>query len=213
MTMSESTAPDLGFVHRFACGVAGAPALLLLHGTGGDENDLVPLAKAVAPGSCIVSPRGKVVENGMPRFFRRFAEGVFDLDDVGRQADDLAGFVAAAREHYEMPKPVALGFSNGANIAAALMLRHPDALAGAALVRAMPTIEPAGKPDLAGLPVLLLSGALDPIVPETEAGRLAEMLRKAGAAVRHETLPAGHNLTQADLDILTAWIAGLERPG
>ncbi len=204
--MSEQ-APDLGFVHQLACGVAGAPALLLLHGTGGDESDLIPLAKAVAPGACLLSPRGKVSEGGMARFFRRHAEGVFDLDDVERRVDELADFVAAARAHYGLPRPVALGFSNGANIAAAMMLRRPEALAGAALIRAMPTIEPEGETRLDGVPVLILSGAMDPIVPASVAERLVRLLSDCGAELRHETLPAGHNLTQADLDILAEWLS------
>jgi phospholipase/carboxylesterase len=204
--MNQDAAPDLGFVHRFAAGVKGAPTLLLLHGTGGDENDLIPLAKAVAPGACLLSPRGKVLEGGMPRFFRRFAEGVFDLEDVARRADELADFIVAAQAQYEIPKPVALGFSNGANIAAAMMLRHPEALAGSALVRAQPTIEPEERSDFSNVPVLILSGAMDPLIPASEAERLAAMFRDGGAELRHETLPAGHNLTQADLAILAEWL-------
>ncbi len=205
--MTSQTTPDLGFIHRFTPGVAGAPALLLLHGTGGDENDLVPLARAVAPGLSLLSPRGKVLENGMPRFFRRYGEGVFDLEDVAHRADELADFVEAAMGRYGIPRPVALGFSNGANIAAAMLLRRPRALAGAALLRAQPTIEVEGKPDMTGLPVLILSGAMDPIIPADEAERLAEMLEVAGAEVRHETLTAAHGLTQADLEILSQWMA------
>ncbi|MFL5151592.1 MAG: alpha/beta hydrolase, partial [Microvirga sp.] len=113
----------LSFIHRYEPAItANAPPLLLLHGTGGDENDLVPLGRAVAPGSALVSPRGKVVENGMPRFFRRLTEGVFDEADLRRRADELAGFIAEARAAYELAPPIALGFSNGANIAAALLL-------------------------------------------------------------------------------------------
>ena len=204
--MNERPTADLGFVHRHARGVAGAPALLLLHGTGGDENDLIPLAKTVAPGSALLSPRGKVNEGGMARFFRRYAEGVFDLQDVADRADELAEFVTAARRHYDLPKPVAMGFSNGANIAAATILRHPDLLAGAALVRALPTIEPDETPDLHDVPVLIISGEMDPIIPLDEAKRLAEILRSAGAIVQHETLPAGHNLAQDDIRILTEWL-------
>lgn len=198
---------DFGFRHAFESG--GAPALLLLHGTGGDETDLVPLARHVAPRSAILSPRGNVSENGLPRFFRRFAEGVFDLEDVARRADELAAFIADATAAYDLSKPVAIGFSNGANIAAAMMLRHPQALAGAALIRAQPTLTPGTLPDLGGVPVLMLAGERDPIVSAYDCSGLAATLEAAGAEVRLETLPAGHSLTQLDVDILKDWLARL----
>jgi phospholipase/carboxylesterase len=198
---------DFGFRHAFESG--GAPALLLLHGTGGDETDLVPLARHVAPGSAILSPRGNVSENGLPRFFRRFAEGVFDLEDVARRADELAAFIADATAAYDLSKPVAIGFSNGANIAAAMMLRHPQALAGAGLIRAQPTLTPGTLPDLGGVPVLMLAGERDPIVSAYDCSGLAATLEAAGAEVRLETLPAGHSLTQLDVDILKDWLARL----
>jgi phospholipase/carboxylesterase len=200
---------DLSHLHRFEpASEPGRPPLLLLHGTGGDENDLVPLAGLVAPGSAVVSPRGKVLENGMPRFFRRLAEGVFDEADVRRRADELAGFIAEARRAYDLPAPIALGFSNGANIAAAVLLLHPEALAGAVLLRAMVPLAEAPAADLAGKPVLILSGQADPIVPADNAARLAALLESAGAVVRHETVPSGHNLSQSDVALAKAWIEG-----
>jgi phospholipase/carboxylesterase len=206
-----TSTPPLSFIYRFEPGTEpGRPPLLLLHGTGGDEGDLLPLGRAVAPGSALLSPRGKVLENGMPRFFRRLAEGVFDEEDVRRRADELAGFVAEAREAYRLGAPVALGFSNGANIAAALLLRQPEALAGAALLRAMVPLRDPPAADLAGRPVLILSGAADPIVPAGNAARLAAMLTAAGAVVRHETVPAGHGLSQADLAIAKGWLGRLK---
>ena len=202
----------LSFVHRFLPAErAGRPPLLLLHGTGGDENDLVDLGRALSPGSALVSPRGKVLEGGMPRFFRRLAEGVFDEDDVRRRAGELADFVTEAREAYGLGAPVAVGFSNGANIAAALMLLRPGVLSGAVLLRAMVPLASPPAADLAGTPVLLLSGAMDPIVPAENATRLAGMLANAGAVVDHRTLPAGHGLSQADLSLATGWLA--KRPG
>jgi phospholipase/carboxylesterase len=205
-----TSTPSLSFIHRFEPGTEpGRPPLLLLHGTGGDEGDLLPLGRAVAPGSALLSPRGKVLENGMPRFFRRLAEGMFDENDVRRRADELAGFVAEARETYRLPSPIAVGFSNGANIAAALLLRRPDALAGAVLLRAMVPLSDPPLTDLTGKPVLLLSGAVDTIVPAENAARLAAMLGKAGADVRHQTLPVGHGLSQADGAITKAWIEHL----
>ncbi|HZH27368.1 MAG TPA: alpha/beta hydrolase [Azospirillaceae bacterium] len=203
-------APSLSHVHRFEPGTDPArPPLLLLHGTGGDEDDLLPLGRLLAPGAALLSPRGKVQEHGMPRFFRRLAEGVFDEADVRRRAAELADFVAEARGTYGLAAPVAVGFSNGANIAAAVMLLRPDALAGAVLLRAMPPLPdlPPGDPRaLAGKPVLLLSGAMDPMVPAAAAVRLAAMLEGAGAVVRHRTLSAGHGLSQADADLAKEWI-------
>jgi phospholipase/carboxylesterase len=195
------------FTHRLEpATVHGAPPLLLLHGTGGDENDLVPLGQAVAPGSALLSPRGKVLEHGMPRFFRRLAEGVFDEDDVRRRAIELADFVEDARKHYGLAAPIALGYSNGANIAAAVLLLRPQALAGAILFRAMVPLSVPPEPDLAGKEVLIVSGAQDPIIPASNAGRLAEQLREAGAAVEHRTLPTGHGLTNADVELAQRWM-------
>jgi phospholipase/carboxylesterase len=198
---------DLGFTHRFVPATdPSRPPLLLLHGTGGDEGDLVPLGKTIAPGAALLSPRGKVMENGMPRFFRRLAEGVFDEQDVVARAQELAAFVAKARDAYGLPAPVAVGFSNGANIAAALMLLHPEALAGAALLRAMVPLRAPPAADLAGKRVLILSGALDPIVPAENAARLAGLFERSGAVVEHRTLPTGHGLGQADVAMITRWL-------
>ena len=201
----------LSFTHRFEPEtVPSRPPLLLLHGTGGDEADLLPLGRSLSPGSALLSPRGKVLENGMPRFFRRLAEGVFDEDDLRRRADELAGFVAEARQAYALGAPVAVGFSNGANIAAALLLLRPEVLAGAALLRAMVPLHDPPAADLAARPVLILSGAADPIVPAGNAARLATILGAAGAKVRHETVPAGHGLSQADLAIAQDWLGRLQ---
>jgi phospholipase/carboxylesterase len=201
----------LSFTHRFEPATAPNMApLLLLHGTGGDENDLLPLGRMVAPGSALLSPRGKVLEAGMPRFFRRLAEGVFDEADVRARAHELADFVAEAREAYGLAAPVALGFSNGANIAAALLWLRPETLAGAVLIRAMVPLAQPPEADLAGKPVLILSGAMDPIVPAENAARLAQQLAAAGADVTHETLPAGHALSQADVRLAREWLDRLE---
>jgi phospholipase/carboxylesterase len=203
---------SLSFTHRFEPASApGRPPLLLLHGTGGDENDLLPLGRMVAPGSALLSPRGKVLEGGMPRFFRRLAEGVFDEADVRARALELADFIAEARLAYGLEAPLALGFSNGANIAAALLWLCPEALAGTVLVRAMVPLGTAPEADLNAKPVLILSGAMDPIVPAENASRLAQQLTAAGASVTHEVLPAGHALSQADVTLTREWLSRLAR--
>jgi phospholipase/carboxylesterase len=199
--------PTLAFIHRFVPATEpNRPPLLLLHGTGGDENDLLPLGQMIAPGSALLSPRGKVLENGMPRFFRRLAEGVFDEKDVKARANELADFVAEAREAYGIGAPIAVGFSNGANIAAAMLMLRPEALAGAALIRAMVPLDTAPQADLAGKRVLVLSGAMDPIVPADNVAHLASMLETLGADVQHKTLPVGHSLSQADVSLTQSWL-------
>ncbi|WP_439494228.1 alpha/beta hydrolase [Bosea sp. (in: a-proteobacteria)] len=196
------------FIHLYEPG--GDPArapLLLLHGTGGDERDLIGLGRAVAPGAALLSPRGKVLEGPMPRFFRRLAEGVFDKDDLRRRTHELADFIEASRARYGLQQPVAVGFSNGANIAASLLLLRPEVLAGAALLRAMSPFAQPPQADLSGKRVLILSGAMDPIVPADDVGRLAKTLSGNGASVDHRTLPAGHGLSQPDIGLLQSWLA------
>jgi len=197
----------LDFIHRYRPGTDPRRApLLLLHGTGGDENDLVPLAERLAPGAALLSPRGKVEENGMPRFFRRLAEGVFDIEDLHRRTAELAAFIATAQKSYGLARPIALGFSNGANIAAALLLSHPDVLAGAALLRPMTPFVPADAPDLTGIPILLLSGSMDPLVQPGDRDRLAKIFSAAGAELSYEVVPAGHGLSPLDLATTGDWL-------
>lgn len=199
------------FIHRFEPATAPSQApLLLLHGTGGDENDLLPLGRTVAPGAGLLSPRGRTLEAGMPRFFRRLAEGVFDEEDLTRRTHELADFVEQARADYGLPAPIALGFSNGANIAAAMLLLRPEVLSGAVLLRAMSPFTRPPAAALDGKPVLIVSGSFDPIIPEENAARLAATLSGAGAEVEHRSLPTGHGLSQADLGIVQAWLA--QRP-
>jgi phospholipase/carboxylesterase len=202
-----TTTTELPFIHRFTPAPApGRPPLLLLHGTGGNEDDLLPLGPMISPGSALLSPRGKVLEGGMPRFFRRLREGVFDEEDVRRRAHELADFIAEAREAYGLAAPIAVGFSNGANIAAAVLQLRPEALAGTALLRAMVPLQDPPAADLTGKPVLILSGASDPIVPVENAKRLAATLKAAGATVEYRVLPTGHDLSETDVALAKAWI-------
>ena len=199
---------ELSFIHRYEPATdPNRPPLLLLHGTGGDENDLLGLGRMISPGSALLSPRGKILENGMPRFFRRLAEGVFDEEDVKSRANELADFVAEARKAYGLEAPVAVGFSNGANIAAAMLMLRPEAFAGAALLRAMVPLSRAPQVDLAGKRVLMISGVMDPIIPADNSNRLAASLSASGAEVQHQMLPTGHNLSQTDLSLLVKWFA------
>ena len=198
---------DLGFRHRFLPGSdPAAPPLLLLHGTGGTEDDLLPLGEALSPGSARLSPRGQVLENGMPRFFRRLAEGVFDLDDLRARTGHLADFVEAARREYGIAAPIAVGFSNGANIGASVLLLRPGILAGALLLRPMVPLVPDPLPDLRGIPVQIVAGRADPIVPPPQTEALAELLRRSGAEVAIEWLPGGHALTPRDVEIGRRWL-------
>ena len=199
---------DLGFIHRFVPATApGKAPLLLLHGTGGDENDLLPLAARIAPGAAVLSPRGKVLENGMPRFFRRSGEGRWDVDDFKRRTAELADFLERARAAYKIEKPVAIGYSNGANIAWSLLLANPSALAGAVLMRAMLPFDPRPLPDLGGLPILMLTGRHDQLIPPQQAGLLAALLGEAGADATYELLEADHGLTEEDLKLAAEWLA------
>lgn len=201
---------EFGFIHRFEPGADPTrPPLLLLHGTGGDEDDLLPFGRLVAPGSALLSPRGKVSENGMARFFRRLAEGVFDEEDVRSRAAELAAFVGAARVKYRLAAPIAVGYSNGANIAAAVLMLRPQALAGAVLLRAMAPFRVTPKVDLKAKPVLMISGAGDPMIPADSAARLAAALSDAGALIRQEIVPTGHQLSQKDAALAGEWLAGV----
>ena len=207
-----NTVTTLGFTHVHVppqAESADGRTVLLLHGTGGTERDLLDLGARVAPGLRLLGVRGQVLESGMSRFFRRLAEGVFDEADIVRRAADLAAFVTAAAAEYgfDVGKVVAMGHSNGANIAAALMLLHPGVLSGAVLLRTMVPLVPPTLPALHGTSVLMAEGALDPIVPRANAEKLAAMLTEAGANVTVHWEPTGHGLTQADVDTAERWMA------
>jgi phospholipase/carboxylesterase len=204
------SARDLGFAHRFYPGESDA-TLLLLHGTGGSEDDLVPLGRELAPGAAILSPRGKVSEYGAARFFRRLAEGVFDHEDLVLRTHELTDFVEDASEEYgfDLSKLVAAGYSNGANIAASLILLHPELLRAAVLFRAMVPFEPEEMPDLSGMPVFLAAGRRDQMIPPQNTERLAEILREAGADLDLRWRDTSHGLTYEEVAEAKEWLAGV----
>lgn len=201
---------DMGFVHVFVpAGKPDSPTLLLLHGTGGDERDLLPLGRELWPGAALLGVRGKVLENGMPRFFRRFAEGVFDVDDLKVRTNELAEFIDAAAEQYEFSKQklVAVGYSNGANIAASLILLHPHYLRAGVLFRAQVPFTPDLVRDFGALSVLLAGGMRDPIVPRNQTEQLAAILESGGADVSSFWHHGGHELGDDDIEAARTWLA------
>jgi predicted esterase len=198
--------PD--FIHDFVPG-SSSRTLLLLHGTGGNERDLISLGRELDPNAALLSPRGKVLENGMPRFFRRLAEGVFDLEDLKYRTNELADFVAAAAQHYGFASDnvVAVGYSNGANIAASMLLLRPEILSAAILFRAMVPLIPDRQPNLPSIRVWIGAGEHDPIIPTSETNALAELLRNDGADVTIRYFQTGHQLTRDDVDAARDWLA------
>jgi phospholipase/carboxylesterase len=199
--------PPPDFIHEFVPGTSDR-TLLLLHGTGGNEHDLIPVGRELDPNAALLSPRGKVLENGMPRFFRRLAEGVFDVEDLKQRTNELADFVATAAKHYKLAadQVVAAGYSNGANIAASMLLLRPEILHAAILFRAMVPLVPENLPDLSSVRVWIGAGDQDPIIPASEAQRLEELLRRAGADVTIRFANATHGLTGADVKTARHWL-------
>lgn len=201
------------FIHKFIPSATGNndTTLLLLHGTGGNEEDLLPLGQYLAPDAAMLGVRGKVLEGGMPRFFRRLSEGVFDEEDLIFRTHELARFIEAATKSYAVnaERMIAVGYSNGANIAASMMLLEPNCLTAAVLFRAMVPLEPERLPDLAGKRVLMQSGRHDPLVPADNSERLAELLKQSGAEVTLNWQNTGHGLTNPELVTAQAWLRHL----
>ena len=197
------------FIYRFQPPAPDGPRpiLLLLHGTGGDEEDLIPLGRELWPGAALLSPRGRVLEHGMPRFFRRLSEGVFDLNDLKLETDALAQFVQRTTREYQLDNPlIAIGYSNGANIAASLLLTYPKLLSRAILFRPMVPFRPQPPPDLEGTPVLLAAARRDQIVPPEQTAELSAILSAAGARVTTHWHPGGHELGADDIAAAKAWL-------
>jgi phospholipase/carboxylesterase len=202
---------NLDFIHEFIRG-SSERTLLLLHGTGGNERDLIPLGRALEDTASLLSPRGKVLENVMPRFFRRLAEGVFDTEDLRRRTNELAEFVIAAAQHYKINRNrlVAVGYSNGANIAASMLLLRPEVFSAAILFRAMVPLIPEKEPDLSSTRVWIGAGKFDPIIPGSQTQQLAKLLRGAGANVVVRYFESGHELTREDIDAAREWLIDVE---
>jgi predicted esterase len=203
---------DLGFIHKFVpapAGLSHAVTLLLLHGTGGDENDLLPLGNELWPGAALLGVRGKVLENGMPRFFKRFAEGVFDVEDLKFRTEELARFIDAASERYDFSKKrlIVVGYSNGANIAGSLILLHPHYLAAAVLFRAMLPFPPDLTRDFSRLSVFIGAGRLDPIVPSGQVEQLGAIFESGGADVTIAWRQGGHELGEDDIRAAKTWLS------
>ena len=196
------------FIHRWVDTPNAAQTLLLLHGTGGDENDLLPLGRMLSPNAGLLSPRGQVLENGMPRFFRRLSQGVFDVPDLVRRAAELAEFVRAASVEYGFDPALvmAVGYSNGANIAAALLLLHPGVLKSAILLHPMVPLVPQSLPDLTGVRIFIGAGRRDPLIPSAETERLAALLQGAGAAVTLYWQDGGHSLSREEAEAAALWL-------
>ena len=206
----------MDFIHRFI----PAPAhpdrvLLLLHGTGGNEDDMIPLGRDLDPAAAILSLRGNVLENGMPRFFRRLSEGVFDEADVIRRANELADFIGSAATRYDFDpnRLTAVGYSNGANVAAAVLLLRPGTITSAVLFRAMVPLTPEVQPNLDGTRVLICSGERDPIIPLDNAERLTAMLQTAGADVTLRVADASHQLVFDEIADAKKWLREPPRVG
>lgn len=202
--------PTDTFAHEYVPGGDDeAPLLVLLHGTGGNERDLLDIGGHLWPAAPLLGLRGKVLENGMPRFFRRLAEGVFDQEDLIQRTHELANYLQEIKEANSgegSRSMVAVGYSNGANIAASTLLLRPDIFAGALLLRAMVPIRPASLPDLSGKSVLVHAGSADTMIPIKEARELGTMLESAGASLSFTELATGHQLTRADLDQGSHWL-------
>lgn len=211
MVVINSAAAALGFIHRYMPPDArgGSTTLLLLHGTGGDENDLLPLGRALLPGAGILSPRGKVLEGGAPRFFRRIREGVFDQEDLAVRTEELAQFIESAAAKYNLDRDdiIAVGFSNGANIAASVLLRRPDVLRKAVLLSPMVPFEPNPLPDLSATSVFIGAGRADPLVSMEQIQTLFSIFEKAGASVSLHWTSNGHAISEDEVDAARRWIS------
>ncbi|CAN5761246.1 alpha/beta hydrolase [soil metagenome] len=221
-TSNNNKQLNIGFIHRFEPAYKydndeskerkkPTMTLLLLHGTGGNEDDLIPVGQMLSSNAALLSPRGKVLENGLPRFFMRLSEGIFDLEDLRFRTQELAKFVKEASIAYsfDLNKTIAIGFSNGANIAASLLLSNPETIKGAILFRAMIPFIPHSLPDLSHKHVLLSAGLADPIVPKEQVDGLLRLFEDTRSNITLKLQLAGHNLTDKDILDAKEWLENL----
>ena len=202
----EAGAGLAAYPHARTDGAPGAPLVLTFHGTGGDERQFHGLADQLVPGAHVISPRGDVSEGGHARFFRRRAEGVYDMDDLARAVEKLAGFVSAARAETGASRVIGLGYSNGANILAAMAFAHPGLVDELVLMHPLIPFAPAPQPGLAGRRVLLTAGRRDPIAPAVQTDALALRLARQGAEVALNWHPGGHEIDRSELDAVSAFL-------
>jgi phospholipase/carboxylesterase len=203
---------DLGFIHNFIPVQNGdGKVLVLLHGTGGNEDDLLTVAQMIDERAAVLAPRGKVLENGMPRYFRRFAEGVFDVEDLKFRTNDLANFIMDASKKYQfdLDSVTAVGYSNGANVGASLLLLRPESLRNAILLRTMIPLVPEKLPDLSGKRVFISGGRLDSMIPQNKTIELEKILKKAGAQVKLNWEESTHALVENDIVKAQTWLRSL----
>ncbi|MDQ1910817.1 alpha/beta hydrolase [Paenibacillus sp. GD4] len=184
-----------------------APTLVLFHGTGGTEQDLLPVAQIVSPASSVLSIRGNVLENGMPRFFKRLSEGVFDEEDLLIRTNELHEFLGEAAAAYGLDRTqfVAIGYSNGANIAGSLLFHHQGAWKGAILHHPMVPRRGIEIPKLNGTPIFIGAGTNDPICTPQETEELEQLLRDAGGDITVSWESFGHRLTHSEVNTAAAW--------
>lgn len=199
------------YIHKLLPGEPGSPLVFALHGTGGDENQLIGFARELVPGATVVSPRGDVSEMGAARFFRRTGEGVYDMDDLARATAKMAGFVEA---HVAAAKPsqvFGLGYSNGANILASVLFAAPEKFDAVALMHPLIPFAPEIDGSLAGRRVLITAGRRDPICPPELTGRLDAYLRDAGADVWLEWHEGGHEVRPNEIEAAKRFFASKEQ--
>lgn len=195
-------------IHLYEAGQKERPVLFLLHGTGGDEHDLLPLAAHIDETAAVLSVRGDVSENGMNRFFKRLREGVFDEEDLIMRTHNMANFLEEAAKNHRFDKKqlIAIGYSNGANLAGSLLFHHGEVLPKAVLMHPMVPRKDVILPDLTGVKVLITAGINDPLCPKFETQLLLEKLREAGAEVTLHWFSAGHQISREEIDAVKTWV-------
>ena len=195
------------YVHRARPGAPGAPILFVFHGTGGDENQFFDFGSRLLPGATVISPRGDVSEHGAARFFRRKAEGVYDCDDLARATERMSEFVTANRERYESSAVLGLGFSNGANNLANIMIEKPGLFESGVLMHPLIPFQPGDRKSGEKAHVLITAGQHDPISPVPLTTELAEYYKRQGDAVTLEWHAGGHEIRPNEIEAAKTFFA------